>query len=189
MIEKITNASRLTIVAVSLLFGFLSGVVFTVYNSSTIAEELGRVGQQGTSIPDMAQHISHLKENIAEDPNNVETWMQLANAYFETGDYKKAVEAYLKLTILTDHKSEVYQDLGIAYRRDGKFEKSMEAFREAIKQNPENTQALFNIGVVQYHDLDDETGAIDTWKKLSLVKPDFQLSTGETIKQLLEKLK
>ena len=189
MKEKIINASKLTIVAVSLLVGFLGGVVFTVYNSSTIAGDLGRIGQQPTNILDMTQHISHLKETVAEDPNNVETWMELANAYFETSDYKKAIESYLKLTILADEKSVVYQDLGIAYRRDGQFEKSLEAFREAIEQNPENTQALFNIGVVQYHDLADETGAIDTWKKLALAKPDFQLSTGETIKQVLEKLK
>ena len=65
----------------------------------------------------------------------------------------------------------------------------LDAFKKAIAQDPENLQALFNIGVVQYHDLKDEDGAKKTWEKVAKVKPDFQLSTGQTLEQLLDKLK
>jgi tetratricopeptide (TPR) repeat protein len=189
MINKIVNASKLTLVTVSIFIGFLGGVVFTVYNSPSITSQLAGGGQQETNQPDWSQHISHLKESLDKDPNKAETWSQLANAYYEIQDYPQAIEAYNKVITLVDDKSSLYQDLGVVYRRDGQFEKSIEAFEKAVADNPDNLQALFNIGVVQYHDLDDEASAKKTWQKVADHKPDFQLSTGQTIQQLIEKLK
>jgi tetratricopeptide (TPR) repeat protein len=189
MINKLLKASKLTLVSISLLIGFLGGVVFTVYKSPSITSQLAGAGGQSANQMNWPEHISHLKESIEKDPNNAEMWEQLANAYYETQDYPKSIDAYLQLITLVDEKSPVYQDLGVVYRRDGQFEKSIEAFKKAIADNPDNIQALFNIGIVQFHDLDDEAGAKKTWQKVADVKPDFQLSTGQTIQQLIDKLK
>lgn len=188
MITKITKASRLTLATVSLFIGFLGGVVFTVYQSPSITSQLAGASQPGSNQPDWSRHIRHLKESLDEEPNNPDTWSQLANAYYEIQDYPQSIEAYRKVIALVDEKSTVYQDLGVVYRRDGQFEKSIEAFEKAVADNPDNLQALFNIGVVQYHDLDDEAGARKTWQKVADLKPDFQLSTGQTIQQIIEKL-
>lgn len=182
------TASQLTLVTISLLIGFLGGVVFTVYKSPSLASQLAGANQQGGDQPDWSQHISHLEESAENVPDNADIWSQLANAYYETQDYRKSIEAYLKLITLVEDKSAPYQDLGVVYRRDGQFDRSIEAFEKAVEHNPENYQALFNIGVVYYHDLDDEAGAKKTWEKVAEVKPDFQLSTGQTIKQILGKL-
>lgn len=189
MINKLLTASKRTLIVCSLFVGFLGGVVFTVYKSPAIISQLSGTIQDASNQPDWAQHISHLKEGIAKDPNNTEMWSQLANAYYETQDYPKSIETYLQLISLLDESTKPYQDLGVVYRRDGQFEKAIDAFEKAIVQNPKNLQALFNIGVVQYHDLEDEAGAKKTWEKVAKVKPDFQLSTGQTLEQLLKKLK
>lgn len=189
MKNKILSPSKLTLVTVSLLIGFIGGVIFTVYKAPSVTSQLAGPGQQVSNQPDWPQHISHLKESLEEDPNNADTWSQLANAYYEIQDYPQSIECYLKLITLVDEKSAVYQDLGVVYRRDGQFEKSIEAFKNATAQNPDNLNALFNIGIVQFHDLDDVTGAKKTWEKVAAVNPNFQLSTGQTIQQLIEKLK
>ncbi len=189
MKNKVFSLSKFTLVTASLLIGFLCGVVFTVYQSPSITSQLAGTGQSAIEQIDWAQHITHLKESLDKDPNNVKTLGQLANAYYEAQDFRNSIESYLTILGLVDKKSEVYQDLGIVYRRDGQFEKSIESFNKAIEENPENIQALFNIGVVQYHDLNDEAGAKKTWQKLADIKPDFQVSTGQTIQQLVEQLK
>lgn len=189
MIEKILNISKPVLIAVSIFTGFLGGVVFTVYNAPSLVSQLEGSGASGTNQADITRHLNHLKESVTQDPENVETWNQLANAYYDIQDYPKAIEAYLKLVSLVDDSSIIYQDLGVAYRRDGQFIQAIEAFEKAVVENPENLQALFNIGVVQYHDLNDEPAAAATWQKVAEIKPDFQLSTGQTIQQLLEKLK
>jgi tetratricopeptide (TPR) repeat protein len=189
MIDKLRTASKRTLIICSLLVGFFGGVVFTVYKSPSITSQLSGTEQTAPNQPDWPQHISHLEEGIAKDPTNTEMWSQLANAYYEAQDYPKSIETYLKLISLLDESTKPYQDLGVVYRRGGQFEKAIDAFKKAIAQDPENLQALFNIGVVQYHDLKDEDGAKKTWEKVAKVKPDFQLSTGQTLEQLLEKLK
>ena len=95
----------------------------------------------------------------------------------------------MQLIELSDEKSNIYTDLGVVYRRDGQHKKAIKSFEKALEHNKENLQAQFNIGVVLYHDLDDQQGAKQAWKKVAMLKPDFQLSTGQTIEQLLEKLK
>lgn len=189
MINKIVNASKLTLVIVSIFLGFLGGVVFTVYKSPSITSQLAGGGQQETNQPDWPQHINHLKESLENDPNNAEILTQLATAYYEIQDYGQSIEAYHKVIPLVDDKSTLYQDLGVVYRKSGQFEKSIEAFEMAIADNPDNLRALFNIGIIQYHDLDDKAGAKKTWQKVADVRPDFQLSTGQTIQQLIEQLK
>lgn len=189
MIKKISSASRLTIILVSMFAGFIVGMVFTVYKAPSLVSQISGNEQQGPNKADIAKHLNHLKEKVSEDPNDVEAWTQLANTYFDIQEFPKAIEAYEKLVVLADDKSTVYQDLGVAYRRTEQFKKAIESFQKAVDLNPGNIQALFNIGVVQYHDLDDEAAATATWEKVAAVKPDFQLSTGQTIQQLLDKLK
>ncbi len=189
MIQKILNFSKPILITVSIFTGFLGGVVFTVYNAPSLISQLEGSSTSNTTQADITRHLNHLLETVTQDENNAETWNQIANAYYDIQDYPKAIEAYLKLVTLVDDTSIIYQDLGVAYRRDNQFLQAIEAFENAVEQNPENLQALFNIGVVQYHDLNDEPAAVATWKKVAEMKPDFQLSTGQTIQQLLEKLK
>jgi tetratricopeptide (TPR) repeat protein len=189
MIHKIAEASKLTLVTISLFIGFLGGVVFTVYQAPSITSKLPDSGQSQANKIDWPQHINHLKKSLDQDPNNAETWSQLANAYYEIQDYKQSIDSYQKVISLVDEKSSVFLELGVVYRKNGQFKKSIEAFEKAIAENPANLRALFNIGIVQYHDLDDETSAKKTWQKVADANPDFQLSTGQTIQQLVEQLK
>ena len=56
------SPSILTLVTVSLLIGFLGGVVFTVYKSPSITSQLTGRGEQASNQIDWAEHISHLKK-------------------------------------------------------------------------------------------------------------------------------
>ena len=186
---NLLKESKFALAILSLLIGFVGGVVFTVYNAPTLTSQLATEDtQEAEPKIDWAEHISHLKESLEKDPKNTEMVAQLANAYYETQDYQQSIDTYLQLVTMVDEKSTVYQDLGVVYRKDGQFEKSVEAFENAIAQDPTNLHALFNIGIVQFHDLNDQAGAKKTWEKIAAVKPDFQLPSGMTIQQVIEKL-
>jgi tetratricopeptide (TPR) repeat protein len=181
--------SRLTIIIASLLAGFIGGVVFAVYKVPSITSQIAYVGQQDSDQAYVAQHLPHLVETVKADPNDVDAWLQLADWYYRFQDYPKSIEAYQKLIALVDNKADMYIELGIVYRRDNQFEESIQSFEKAIEHDQNNIQARFNIGVVRYHDLNDEPGAIAIWEKVSALQPDFKVSDGQTIQQLLGKLK
>jgi cytochrome c-type biogenesis protein CcmH/NrfG len=189
MIKKHLSLFRVAVIAISMLIGFLGGVVFTVYKSPSILSQVPNSQQQASNKEETLRHLKHLEKNIAENPADIDSWTQLTHTYYDLEDYPKAIQAYLKLIDLSDEKSIIYTDLGVVYRRDAQHKKAIESFEKALEHNKANVQAQFNIGVVLYHDLDDEQGAIQAWEKVALLQPDFQLSTGQTIKQLLEKLK
>ncbi len=67
--------------------------------------------------------------------------------------------------------------------------KAIESFSKAIELDATNIQAQFNIGIVLFHDLNDKNGAIEAWGKVASMQPDYQVSTGQNILQLIENLK
>ena len=45
--------------------------------------------------------------------------------------------------------------------------------------------SLFNKGIVQFYDLNLKNEAVETWKKLAVIDPNFKMPTGELITDFL----
>ncbi len=68
--NKLLTASKPVLVTFSLLIGFIGGVIFAVYQAPNFNSQLTSAGQQDSAKPDWQQHIKHLEDGIAEEPNN-----------------------------------------------------------------------------------------------------------------------
>jgi cytochrome c-type biogenesis protein CcmH/NrfG len=181
-----TKMNYLAII-LSLIIGFVGGIVFSAYKIPDIASQIPvNQQQEGSTDEEIARHIKHLKETALAKENDPEAWTKLAHAYFEANALSEAIEAYLKVLEFTPDDSAIYTDLGVMYRRSNQPEKALEAFEKAIEIDPNNIHSQFNIGIVLFHDLEDKQGAVEAWKKVAEKKPDYQISTGQTIVQLLQ---
>ena len=181
-----TKMNYLAII-LSLIIGFVSGIVFSAYKIPDIASQIpANQEQEGSTDEEIARHIKHLKETALANENDPEAWTKLAHAYFEANALNEAIEAYLKVLEITPDNSAIYTDLGVMYRRSNQPEKALEAFEKAIEIDPNNIHSQFNVGIVLFHDLEDKKGAVEAWKKVAEKKPDYQISTGQTIEQLLQ---
>ncbi len=174
-------------ITLSLLIGFIGGVVFSAYRIPDIVSQIPANQQQAASTDEqIARHIKHLKESALANENDSEAWTKLAHAYFEANAFEEAIEAYLKVLEINPDNSPIYTDLGVMYRRSKEPEKAIDAFEKALKIDPTNLHAQFNIGIVLWHDLGNKNGAIESWEKVAELNPDYQISTGQTIVQLLQ---
>ncbi len=181
-----SNNYYLTII-ISLIIGFVSGVGFSVYRTPDIISGLPTVKQDsGPSDEEIAKHINHLKEAAEAKKDDPEAWTELAHAYFESNAFQEAIAAYTRVLEITPDNSAIYTDLGVMFRRNKQPEMAVEAFRKAIALDPSNLHAQFNVGIVLFHDLDDKEGAVKAWEKVAENDPDYRLSTGQTIEQLLQ---
>lgn len=192
MAENGNTVSKQTLyisIAVSLLVGFLVGVIYSDRPTQTGGQQFA--GQP--NLPPLPQQdrqaaIESLLFAAQQNPDNADAWAQLGHAYFDTNQPVKAIEAYNKSLALIPSNSPVLTDLGVMYRRNGQPQKAIESFDKAISVTPGFEQALFNKGVVLYNDIGNLEGALQAWRELLLVNPGYMGPGGTTVASMVESL-
>jgi len=79
--------------------------------------------------------------------------IQLCNlgaAWYEKGDYVKAVEYYKKAIRLNQDFAEAINNLGVIYSKQGNLDIAMDCYKKATRIDPNYAEAFNNIGVVFY---------------------------------------
>ena len=190
--------TMLLVAFITLVIGFLGGVVLSAYKSSTAVTAPANMPQQQAApqpqqqqgpSAEQASRILTLDKAVSQNPENVEAWTQLGNIYFDTGQFKNAIKAYEKSLSLQPNNADVLTDLGVMYRRNGQPEKAVEAFDKAIQVNPRHEVSRFNKGIVLMHDLRDSKGALEAWGELVKMNPMAKAPNGLPIRDMIGKLK
>ncbi len=194
---KNTQGQSLPIIAIilALIIGFSAGVIVTAYMAPSIMSQLPQpqqnpqAQQNGPTKKELEGHIKHLETELGKNDQNDKMWIELGNTYFDAQATDKAIDAYLKALALSPDNPDVLTDLGVLYRRNKQYEKAVEVFTKAASIAPTHIQSRFNKGVILFHDLKDKEGAIKAWQEVAKLQPDYTVSTGQTIQQLLERVK
>lgn len=175
-------------ITLALIIGFAGGVIVTVYKVPSIVSQVQTPQQEQATEKEKNDHIKQLEEEVGKNQQDVQSWIHLGNAYFDSEIPEKAINAYLKALDLSPDNPDVLTDLGVMYRLNKQPQKAIEVFKKAALIDPAHIQSRFNIGVVLFHDLNDKEGAVNASKEVAKLQPDYSLSTGQTILQLLESL-
>ena len=75
------------------------------------------------------------------------------------------------------------------YRRSGSPEKAVDAFDRAMNIDPNHEISRFNKGIVLFHDLKDEKGALAAWESLLAINPKAKSPGGQTVRELVDHIK
>ncbi len=130
--------------------------------------------------------ITTLQSIVARDPRNVQAWVELGNAFFDTRQPQKSVEAYGRALELKPDDPNVLTDQGVMYRELGQFDKAIANFEKANKAEPSHVQSLFNMGIVYSQDLKKPEKAVAAWNKVIQVAP--QSPQAAQARQLIAEL-
>lgn len=179
---------------IALAVGFTGGIVFSAYRNSEKGPMVAQQQQQERGgMPSLSAEqqaaLRSLLQRTKSTPKDVEAWNQLANLYFDSGQFEMAISAYEQSLALDDSRPDIWTDLGVMYRRAGDSKKAIASFDRAISINPRHPIALFNKGVVLMHDLQDPKGALAAWEALISVDPQAKTPSGQLVKDLVEELK
>ena len=63
----------------------------------------------------------------------------------------------------------------------------IELFKKALTIDPKHEFALFNSGIVLYHDLNRKEEAMEVWRALVKINPNAKAPSGELVSDMLEK--
>ena len=188
-VKYVTLNTALIIGIVGLIVGFIAGNIYSLYKSGSIGPAQADIPRSSPSIS-MAQsaRLLELEREVEKNPSNPAAWLELGNLYFDTGKHQDAIRAYLKYLGMNPNDSDVWTDLGVMYRRIGNPAEAVSSFDKAIELNPRHEQARFNKGIVQFYDMGNRDEAMKTWQELIAINPNFITTSGQTIKEFLEKL-
>ncbi len=160
---------NLLIVVIALLVGALVGILVT--KGGKQSAPTGQVAAPPGPAVNFQQQLQVLEGIVAKDPGNRNAWVQIGNAYFDTNNPMKSVEAYNKALELDPNDPNVLTDQGVMFRSLGWFDRAIENFNKANQLNPSHHQSLFNLGIVYRYDLQDFPKAKEAWTRYLAVNP------------------
>ena len=185
------------ILALTFVLGLLTGSLLvqnTAPGKAVVQSETGQTAQAPAqtaapqTAPEVQQHIADLEKEALSDPANRPILVELGNAYFDTGSYAKAIQAYEAALALNTNDAGVLTDCGVMYRAVGQYEKALEKFAKAREVEPGHAFAMFNTGVVLNYDLHRHDEALQVWRELLRLHPDMTTPDGRPIKTFIQQV-
>lgn len=177
-------------VVIALLVGILGTVLVlgVVNKNKEQAAPMGNAMPGGAPSPaDVQQRITEAEKVVAQDPKNLQAWIQLGNDYFDSNQPQKAISAYGKALEIDPNNPNVLTDQGVMFKNIGWYDKAVANFEKAAQLNPKHVQSLYNLGVVYSTDLKQPDKAIAAWNRLLQV--DSTSPQAQQVKGMIEQLK
>ncbi len=94
-----------------------------------------------------ARAAEALEALVAQEPENADAHFNLGLAYFNLGEYEKAVPAFERVLELdTERASAVYHNLGVLEYQRGRLNEAVAQFQAAIEADPEDPDTHYQLG-------------------------------------------
>lgn len=119
---------------------------------------------------DNEQAIQGYLNQLSQNPNDVNTLVQLGNLYYDSSKWTQATEYYEKAVKIDPKNPGVLTDLGTAYwysnQSDSKMaNKAIELYDRAVKVQPNFQNAILNKGIVLRDGLKKPKEALAIWNE------------------------
>lgn len=118
-----------------------------------------------SNLPNNKELIAMKNEIKTEEAGNL---YNTAVKYFNSGDYKTALDNYLKIQLQTP---EVLYSIASCYFELGQNEKAIEYFKKVLEKTPNDTKAMYFIAN-SYVNLQNTNAATEYLNKILSIEPD-----------------
>ncbi len=115
-----------------------------------------------------------LIEQLKSKPNDPALLAQIGNTYFDTQIYPVAIDYYQKALAVEPKNVAVRTDLATAMFYSNDTDHAIAEFDRALKDDPKNSNALFNRGIVKWQGKMDIKGAVADWELLLKENPNYE---------------
>ena len=186
--RQFNNSAVIWVGGVFLAIGFFIGIVVGVYKSDLSPTGQSMSGDVGKA-PELKSRIAKLNNLVRQNPDDLETWIDLGNACFDADQYEESIRAYQKALSINPGNANVWTDMGVMYRLSDQPQEAVKAFDKAAEIDPLHEISRINKGIVLLHDLKDNQGAIRAWESVLEINPLATLSSGQSVDEMLNALK
>jgi len=136
-----------------------------------IANTYSDIGRKEKAIEAYKKAIEMYKKILEINPDSIEAYYCLGDAYRYIGKIDKAIFAFKTMIKLNPRAVGEHNNLGIAYGSIGRNEEAIASFKKAIAINPNYTKSYSNLGAV-YRTMGRKDEAVALFKKAIKIDPD-----------------
>ena len=130
-------------------------------------------------VPDISSMVTSLEKKLQKDANNAQGWNMLGRSYVVLKRYDDAVNAYEKaLSLVKQSKSQQIPELEINYvealmqtGQTSRYQKAQDILGAMLKADPDNGDALWFMGFLDYESGNKEL-AVERWTHLLSLLPE-----------------
>lgn len=116
--------------------------------------------------------IAQYQQIVRAEPENVEAYMQLGQAFTETGQPQAAIAAFQEAAQLDPDRAEVHFQLGQLYQQQEQALKAIAAYRQVTRLDRENASVYFNLGII-YKNQRNFNDAATAFNQALQLDPDY----------------
>ncbi len=127
---------------------------------------------------DAANRLMILEQLSAKNPQNADYRTQMANIYYDLGQYEKAADFYQQSLSIRAQDPNVETDLASSFYYMGRHNEALERLNKVLEYRPSFSQAMFNKGIVLISGKKDVKGGIAVWEELLQSDPAFSREAG-----------
>ena len=136
---------------------------------------------------EIAKRLAALIQMSAEDPQNADLLSEIGNAYYDLGDYDKALASYRKSLEIQPQNPYVETDMATCLHYLNRNDEALLILDKVLKYRPNFPPALYNKGIVLIHGMNDLEGGIASWEEL--LKQDLDPARRAEIEQSIQQYK
>jgi cytochrome c-type biogenesis protein CcmH/NrfG len=180
-----SNPQAYGMAAVCLLLGIAAGYFMRGSQPAAPASSAPASQASKTPTPDASnmqvspEALKHMAEKQAEpllarlekNPNDPALLADLGKTYLAAQQFKTATE-YYERSVKIKPSADTLNTLGGAYHFAGENKEALDAWQRALVIDPNNPDALFNVGMVKWQVEGDPKAAIASWTKLVKTNPN-----------------
>lgn len=140
------------------------------------AGEGGGAPAMGGAMSGAMTRVREYLDRVEANPEDVDALVGLGNSFLMMSAWDRALEPLEKARQLKPGDASVLKAVGIAYFNKQDYAKASEAYEAILKAHPEDTLALFNLGVINKHYFKKPDVAQTYFEKvLALEKQDAEM--------------
>ncbi|SOB60789.1 TPR repeat-containing protein [Pseudodesulfovibrio profundus] len=116
--------------------------------------------------------VKEFMAQVKENPNDVKALINLGNSFLMMRAWDRALEPLEKANSLEPGNIGLLKAIGIAYFNKENFDKAAEAYKQILAIDPNDTLALFNLGVINKYYFEDMDTARTYFEKVLVIEKD-----------------
>ncbi len=126
-----------------------------------------------------------LLEKLKSDPNNSALLSQIGAIYHTTHQFQQAAVYYEKAVQADPGNVALRTKLASSLYRSGNVDGALSELNQALRVDPNDADALFDLGIIKLHEKQDGKGALAAWRQLLKTNPQLSAERKATVQKLI----